>query len=558
MQDTLEHDEDPDDEEAAAEAAIERSRKRRRLQQEAIADIKSKKGKDKKMKAKGKRKSKNDGGDGDDSDDSDYDDDLGRDMYKKSVKLPGQLENCEICDQRFTVTPYSKAGPDGGLLCTPCGKQLTAEAGESSKPKKRAGGSGRKRRKIESEKLDGRVPIGAKALAQLCIEKVVKHTEDIEDFGDLPQNLLERLSQIFTKKRVMKPKTLPLFLRPENNTVVSHDCAYLEHNNFVEMIAKTPNLQRLVLGNACQFKGKTMEYLTDKAEKLECLQLYAANLVFNAQWSAFFKIRGENLRTLKLRLGGSLEHLSLQLSNPVSNEALIALLHEIGHPLQTLSLRSFSEADDSVLAVIKSCCNSLRKLRLTDNANFTDAGLAHLFTDWTNPPLSYIDFTSVRDVDNSNADGPADRPMGVASTAFEAMMRHSGARLEHINVSSCRHISHETLATVFSGEIQYPELKEIDVSFVGSVDTMVLAGLFKAAPKLRRVVAFGCFAIEDLVVPAGVVVIGVPKAQDAIEKVGGEVDVEEALASMAALMEEMDGDRDLPSSGRPMQVDVMA
>jgi DNA repair protein RAD7 len=253
---------------------------------------------------------------------------------------------------------------------------------------------------------------------------------------------------------------------------------------------------------------------------------------------------------------GSLQHLSLQLSTPVSSEALIALLHEVGHPLQTLSLRSFSEADDSVLTAIKASCNNLHKLRLTDNATFTDAGLAHLFTGWTNPPLSYIDFTSVRDIDNNNADGPADCPIGVASAAFEAMMHHSGARLEYVNVSSCRHISHETLTTVFSGEIQYPELKEIDVSFVGAVDTLVLAGLFKAAPKLRRVVAFGCFAIEDLVVPAGMVVIGVPKAQDAIEKVGGEVDVEEALAGMAALMEQIHGDWDF--SGSRMQVDVKA
>ena len=521
-------------------------------------------------------------------------------MYKKSVKLPGQLENCDICGKRFTVTTYTKAGPDGGLLCAPCGKQLTSEGGESSKPKRRPGGSGRKRRKVESEKLDGRVPIGAKALSQLCIEKVVKHTEDIEDFGDLPQSLLERLSQIFTKKRVMKPQTLPLFLGPENDTVVSHDCAYLEHNNFVEMIAKTPNLRRLVLANACQFKSETMEYLTEKAKNLQYLQLYAANLVSNAQWSEFFKDRGEYLHTLKLRwldssfedanvaemvacctnlsrlklercrllteeslefisqMGGSLQHLSLQLSIPVSSETLISLLYEVGHRLRTLSLRSFSEADDSVLTAIKSTCNNLRKLRLTDNSTFTDAGLTHLFTDWANPPLSYIDFTSVRDVDNNNADGPADCPMGVASAAFEAMMRHSGARLEHINVSSCRHISHETLTAVFSGEIQYPELREIDVSFVGAVDTLVLAGLFKAAPKLKRIVAFGCFAIEDLVVPAGVVVIGVPKAQDAIEKVGGDVDVEEALASMAALMEEVDGDRDLPGSERLMQVDVMA
>jgi DNA repair protein RAD7 len=64
----------------------------------------------------------------------------------------------------------------------------------------------------------------------------------------------------------------------------------------------------------------------------------------------------------------------------------------------------------------------------------------------------------------------------------------------------------------------------------------VLAGLFKAAPQLRKVVAFGCFGIEDVIVPGGVVVIGVPRAQDAIEKFGdGGVDVERALGGMVEM-----------------------
>ena len=69
------------------------------------------------------------------------------------------------------------------------------------------------------------------------------------------------------------------------------------------------------------------------------------------------------------------------------------------------------------------------------------------------------------------------------------------------------------------------------------MDEVVLHGLFRSCPALERVVAFGCFGIgvgldaagdcagdaataTALTVPRGVVLIGVPRAQDAIEQFG--------------------------------------
>jgi DNA repair protein RAD7 len=136
------------------------------------------------------------------------------------------LENCELCSKRFTVTPYSKSGPDGGLLCTPCGKELSKEAEKSKKDqKKKTGPVGKKRRKMESDKMDGKVSLGAKTLQQLCLEKASACAEDVDDLGDLPDRQKKRLSEIFTKKRVMKSTTFPLFLQPDNEQVIVHDCA---------------------------------------------------------------------------------------------------------------------------------------------------------------------------------------------------------------------------------------------------------------------------------------------------------------------------------------------
>ena len=133
---------------------IANQKKRKRQQEKTVAKIKAGKN------AKGKKKGK-----GVDSDDEDVD----WDMYAKRKPLPGQLENCEICDKRFTVTPYSKTGPDGGLLCTKCSKEQEAEKKRDEKAKKQLVGR-EKRRQVQSNLLDGVIQVGSKSLQELCIK----------------------------------------------------------------------------------------------------------------------------------------------------------------------------------------------------------------------------------------------------------------------------------------------------------------------------------------------------------------------------------------------------
>jgi DNA repair protein RAD7 len=216
----------------------EKSRKRKRNEKEAIEKIKkakassSKKGK---TKPKGKKKKDSDDEDEDLNSDDDYDDGIAREMYKKARPAPGQFEHCELCNKRFTVTPYSKEGPDNGLLCTPCGKVQTKDL-KQEKARATAKPAGKKRRKLESDRLDGIAAGGSKSLQQLCIAKVAEHHEDVEELGELPQGVLEKLGEIFSKKRVMKPRTLPLFLRPDLDSVVVHDAAYLEVENYNQIV----------------------------------------------------------------------------------------------------------------------------------------------------------------------------------------------------------------------------------------------------------------------------------------------------------------------------------
>lgn len=552
---------------------------------------KKKKGKEKEV-AKDKKKDRSKGKkrkSGSDDEDDDEWNEFARDSYsKKTKKLPGQLENCEVCEKRFTVTPYSKTGPDGGLLCTSCGKDLAKETAAEKKPK--APATARKRRKVESDRLDGRLNVGAKSLQQLCIEKVVQYHQDIEELGDLPEDVLERLGEIFTKRRVLKPETLKLFLRSDLDQIVINDCActftsITNHSfiaNFVtdlhvedyeQIFSIAQKASRVTLKNACQFQNKTMDYMTEKAHHLRELKLYAANLVSDKAWQSFFQARGKQLEALQLqwldasfdedsltemaircpnmsrlklyrcRLLGeeavntistmkSLQHLSLYFSQSVSNDVLVNLIEKVGKNLRTLSLTGFQDADDTFLAMLHKTCQNLEKLRLAENDTFSDAGIVHLFKGWTNPPLLHIDFNSTRDVDNSNPEGPED-PIGVADAGFRALMEHSGEKIEKLNIASCRHITAKTFMEVFDGLTVYPELREIDVSFCGNVDTVVVAGIFKTCPKLQKLVVFGCFAVENFVVPANVLVIGAPRAQDAIEQFGNTgLNVDQALGGM--------------------------
>lgn len=86
---------------------------------------------------------------------------------KKTKLRPGQFDNCELCEKRFTVTAYSKTGPHGGLLCQKCSKEMADEE-KKVKPKKAAPAK-KTRRQAQSNLLDGFVQRGAPKLLEVCI-----------------------------------------------------------------------------------------------------------------------------------------------------------------------------------------------------------------------------------------------------------------------------------------------------------------------------------------------------------------------------------------------------
>lgn len=321
-----------------------------------------------------------------------------------------------------------------------------------------------------------------------------------------------------------------------------------------------PTIEHVNLRYAGQMKDGVLEYIAEHNKDVKSLQLDACNLISDTCWQKFFRTCGPkletvklsnldcsfsdetvktmvascpNLRSLKLKVCWlptdesleaiatctKLEHLSLDLVKESECDEIVQVIRNVGSNLQTLSLIGFNNADDRVLDEIHDKCRHISKLRISENDQCTDQGFARLFTNWDNTPLSFVDLSRTRDVDNSNPDGP-EEAVGLASEGFKAMMAHSGERLEKLNISSCRHISHEALSTVFDGNNknnnnnnnnkhqQFGNLKELDISFLTQVDDYLVGCIFQSCPAIKKVIAFGCFNVRDICAPAGVALVG--------------------------------------------------
>lgn len=523
-----------------AQEAPKKSGKRKQETEKAIEKIKA-------SKRFQKRKKRFQG--------SDDENDLINELLKSSGPAPGQMENCEICSVRFTVTPYSRAGPDGGLLCNPCGKEIQKDEGPAKKKKKAAasGGAIGRRRKTQSNLLDGTYALGAKSLMSLCIETLAKNIELADDLGEMPPQIIDKIARMLSKKRLVDPNTLNLFLQPTAQDVTIYDGAKLSTDDLMRVFQMVPAVKNLKIRNAIHFKDEVMEYLLsrDKVE-LEGLYIHGANLLSADMWKKYLSTKGKSLRRFQVyytdrhfddgcmtalrtavpelkrlkvynnqEVSGDgirelvhlkkLQYLSIHLHKNVHSDIYVEVLHSIGAGLRTLSLRLTPELDNTVLDAIHSNCHNLSKLRITDSEVMTDAGFARLFTGWRNPGLTFIDLQKCRHVDSqkprNNPDG-----IGLCSEGFKALMAHSGKSLQNLNLHACRHISKQAFDEVFSLEKTYPELKSLEISFCEEVNDYVVGSVFRSCPNLRELNVFGCMRVKNARVPRGKILVGVPNA----------------------------------------------
>ena len=518
-----------------AQTARATQQQKRKKQEAAIEKIK---------KSKAFKKRKRDC----DRDDEDSDD-LANAILEERAPAPGQTDNCAICHKRFTVTPYTKSGPEGGLLCPKCAKEHAADDRKPTKGKKKATATPGGRRNFQSRLLDGH--IGAKSLVTLCVEVLAKNIHLADDLGDLPDDAKDRIARMLSKKRMMNPRTLDLFLQPDVEDLNIYDGARLSKDDYIRIFQRAHKLKRLKVRNAIQFKIEVMEYLIGRNINLESIYLHGANLISDDCWTEYLMAKGKHLKVLKVYytdryIGNgflaslkdycpsltrlkichnqqvseegvkcladlqSLQHLSLHLINDIG-DAYIPVIEKLGRKLRTLSLRNVIETSDDLLDAIHKHCRHLTKLRIQDSEGMTDIGFARLFTGWENKSLTSVDLEKCRYVD---AVEPKENPRGVGlcSEGFKALMRHSSKQLRHLNLHACRHISQEAFEEVFALENVYPELLKLEISFCPHVTDRIIGCIFRTCPQLKELNVFGCMSVKDVVVPRGKILVGVPNA----------------------------------------------
>lgn len=86
--------------------------------------------------------------------------------YSKSIPVPGQIDFCAECNCRFTVTAYSRSGPDGdGLLCNTCG----ARGAKAQRADKKKAVQVKKAKQSTAQSILDGSNGGPKSLRELCI-----------------------------------------------------------------------------------------------------------------------------------------------------------------------------------------------------------------------------------------------------------------------------------------------------------------------------------------------------------------------------------------------------
>ncbi|CAP73751.1 uncharacterized protein PODANS_2_11110 [Podospora anserina S mat+] len=527
---------------SAAQVTSEVERRKKEKEKHAIDKIKA-------SKKFQKRKRDPDASDDDD-------DDIVRALFNERAKpLPGQMENCAICNTRFTVTPYSRNAPDGGLVCSPCGKELAKDDPAPKKKTKRAsGGPVGARRQTQSRILDGTYHVGGKSLMSLCIQTLAKNIDLAEDLGDLPPKIVDKIARKLSKHRLLNPTTLSLFLKPSNQEVLVYDGAKLSADDFYRIFHSVPELKKLKVRNAIHFKDEVVEYLVDRHIVLEDLYLHGCNLISEGKWIEYLQKKGQPLRSLRVywtdkhftdavlaviptscpnltRLKvchnqavtgeglnhiakiATLRHLSLDLREAIHPDVYVKLLTAIGPQLETLCLTRVPELDNTVLDALHMHCRNLKKLRITDSELMTDAGFARLFTStWSNPGLVFLDLQKCRQLESTK---PRENPdgIGLCDEGFKALMAHSGKTLQNLNVHGCRHISSNAFEEVFTADKTYENMHKMEISFCEEVTDFVVGCIFRSCPNLRELNVFGCMKVKDVRVPKGKILVGVPNAR---------------------------------------------
>ncbi|KAF9481314.1 RNI-like protein [Pholiota conissans] len=473
-----------------------------------------------KLKAKEKKKRGKKG-----SDDEEYNEDddaytaLSKSMWTNGASKPpvGSFDKCAVCGKQFTVTKYTLAASNGkGFLCHACAKAGGSDPFKKpAVPKKRKAPAERRNITNFEEK---RFP----SLVSLCIKLITKHINDIEVLGDIGSMNVEAISKAVSKQRGLTPENAHLFYNPANESLTLFDATNLPSPALETLAYHNRSLVSLRLDYCGHLDDAVFKVFSTSLPALKRIELLGPFLVRPPAWQEFFQTHPNleaflvtqsprfddaciqslaehctGIKELRLKeigkmndaflteiesLKGCLRHLDLSdPSHSCSEQAMIQLICEVGEGLVYLNVSKHADLTDAFLKDgLLANTTKLESLTLSHLPELTDVGVKEFFDAWAeNAPLRFLDMS---------------RNELLGKLALESALKHSGKKLEELNINGLKDVSEEALNMIGRHAV---ELRRLDAGFCRAVDDFVVQNWLEGKKK-NGVPNGGCKAIEEV------------------------------------------------------------
>ncbi|KAI8852689.1 hypothetical protein BC829DRAFT_384307 [Chytridium lagenaria] len=379
----------------------------------------------------------------------------------------------------------------------------------------------RRKAKVQGDAETNRSVI---SLRDLCIKALAENIECVDDFGDIPYSVKKRIAMILSRLRLIDKNTFRLFIGPKEERIELFDCARLNEGHLNEVVLMSFNLRTLNLSDCGQMTDLVVNSLTSTCTQLTSLTLKGPFLVSDTAWTMLFSSLGlkleelffenaaklstsaietlakecQNLKSLNLTLCESindegvtglgalkkLEAFVLDDLGDVKDESIIEVLKGVGAGLKVLGLNGFLNMEDKVLIEgIAPNCTNLEKLMLRANESLSDEGMIQFMNVFqSRPGLRHLDIGRI---------------VNLKDGSLTSIISLHGSTLEHLDINGLDYFTEYSLKCAFDGGL--PRLREVDVSWVRSVDEDLLEMLMKKTPFLSKVRVYGCYRLTQFV-----------------------------------------------------------
>lgn len=456
--------------------------------------------------------------------DSDSDDDANFTPSSSSRKVvPGRarIVFCTECKGRFARTLDN----EDQTICNGCINGTTVK---KVAPKKR---------QIVAMKKDTLVKETLPSLQDICIAVVVDYIEEVDTLGVISEESSEKIAKIISRNRKLNDATSRLFMEPYKKRIDLYDCTGMTEVSFLNISQFCPRMEHINLVYCGRITDKVVKAYANNLYMLKSLHVSGAFLVTKEAWNEFFKKVGKRLEGFSLRYSARLVkenieclvkycpnvrelkfgHLSAMDSDwlapisklkklqsfefawsstdkPLVTEDVVNMLSKVGPQLIELSLKGGHQLDDKVLTegILKHCPN-LKKLNLEQCGQLSSEAMVTLFESWKNKGLTHIDIGRCLLFDDQ---------------VIKAIIRHSGATLNHLSIHSLDKVSSTGLealggiATTKEGEEERfeacNELTHLDCGFVRAMDDFALKKVIDNCTSLEHISVWGCHMVSCL------------------------------------------------------------